>query len=233
MTTTRYKGLIFDKDGTLFDFAKTWAACTHSILVRLAETPEQLELMGAAIGFDVANNKFARDSIVIAHTAMEIAETLDPFVEHMSVYDIRATIDSEAARAVQVEAVPLAPFLDELRAMGLKLGVATNDSHAPALAHLASVGVRDKFDFIAGADSGFGFKPDAGQLTAFAQKLALDPVECVMIGDSRHDLGAGRKAGFTTVGVLTGAASSGDLANLADVIMPHVGHLPAWLRTVT
>lgn len=223
------KGLVFDKDGTLFDFARTWAACTHSILVRLAETTDQLDIMGAAIGFDVASRKFARDSIVIAHTSREVAEVLDPLVEHMSIYDILRTIDIEAARAPQVEAVPLAPFLDELRAKGLKLGVATNDSEAPAHTHLASVGVRDKFDFIAGADSGFGFKPDAGQLTAFAQKMALEPSECVMVGDSRHDLGAGRKAGFTTVGVLTGAASSSDLADLADVIMPNIGHIPAWL----
>ncbi|MEM6310371.1 MAG: HAD family hydrolase [Pseudomonadota bacterium] len=227
--TTQIKGLVFDKDGTLFDFAQTWAACTHSILVRLAETPDQLDIMGAAIGFDVASRKFAQDSIVIAHTSREVAEVLDPFVEHMSLFDILRTIDMEAARAPQVEAVPLAPFLDDLRAKGLKLGVATNDSEAPALAHLASVGVRDKFDFIAGADSGFGFKPDAGQLLAFAQKMVLDPGECVMVGDSRHDLGAGRKAGFTTVGVLTGAASSSDLADLADVIMPNIGHIPAWL----
>ena len=95
--------------------------------------------------------------------------------------------------------------------------------------HLASVGVRDHFDFIAGYDSGHGYKPDPGQLLAFARHVDVDPARIAMVGDSLHDLEAGRAAGMVTVGVLTGMASADVLEPLADVVLPDIGHIPGWL----
>ena len=138
-------------------------------------------------------------------------------------------LDDEAEKAPQIEAVPLIPLLTGFRAAGLKLGVATNDAERPARAHLDGVGVTAFFDFIAGYDSGFGGKPAAGQLLAFAKLVALAPVQIAMVGDSTHDLRAGRAAGMTTVGVLTGLAERAELEPFADVIFPDIGHLPEWL----
>ncbi|HKK37230.1 MAG TPA: HAD hydrolase-like protein, partial [Paracoccaceae bacterium] len=54
-----------------------------------------------------------------------------------------------------------------------------------------------------------------------------DPAETVMVGDSVHDLGAGRAAGVgLVVGVLTGPAREADLAPLADVVAPSIAALP-------
>ncbi|EPX85444.1 HAD-superfamily hydrolase, subfamily IA, variant 1 family protein [Salipiger mucosus DSM 16094] len=50
-----------------------------------------------------------------------------------------------------------------------------------------------------------------------------------MVGDSTHDLIAGRAAGMQCVGVLTGPAAAEDLASQADVVLPDIGHLPGWL----
>jgi phosphoglycolate phosphatase len=50
-----------------------------------------------------------------------------------------------------------------------------------------------------------------------------------MVGDSRHDLQAGRSAGMRTVAVLTGIATARDLEGLADVILPDIGAIPGWL----
>jgi phosphoglycolate phosphatase len=50
-----------------------------------------------------------------------------------------------------------------------------------------------------------------------------------MVGDSRHDLTAGRAAGMRTIGVLTGLATAQDLAGDATAVLDHIGHLPAWL----
>ena len=59
--------------------------------------------------------------------------------------------------------------------------------------------------------------------------MGLAPARVVMVGDSTHDLIAGRAAGMQTVGVLTGPASRADLGKLADAVLPDIGHLPAWL----
>jgi phosphoglycolate phosphatase len=111
----------------------------------------------------------------------------------------------------------------------LRLGVATNDSEAPARLHLAAHGITECFDFIAGYDSGHGAKPGPGMCLAFAAACGLDPWRVAMVGDSRHDLQAGRAAGMRTVAVLTGIAGAGDLAPLADMVLPDIGALPGWL----
>ena len=135
----------------------------------------------------------------------------------------------EAAQAPQAEAVPLIPFLESLRGRELALGVATNDAEAPALAHLTAAGVVGHFDFIAGSDSGYGGKPAPGQLLGFCAETGVPPDETIMVGDSLHDLKAGRAAGMRTFGVLTGLATQSELAPFADVVCPDIGHLPAWL----
>ena len=115
--------------------------------------------------------------------------------------------------------------------MGLIIGIATNDAEFPARKHLSRSGVEDVFDFIAGFDSGYGGKPAAGQLLGFCNQEGLQPTECVMVGDSTHDLKAGRAAGMTCVGVLTGPACKEELAPYADVILNSIAYLPDWLQS--
>lgn len=222
--------LLFDKDGTLFDFAATWAAFGRSFLARIGNGDTvRAARLGAMIGFDYERGQYARDSIVIAGTPGEIAEVLLPELAGHSLAGLVALINEESARAPQVQAVPLVDFLDDMRARGLKLGVATNDGEAPARAHLGAAGVHDKFDFIAGFDSGHGAKPGPGQLLAFADRVGVDPAHVAMVGDSTHDMLAGRAAGMTTVAVLTGLARHDELAPFADVVLPDIGHLRSWL----
>ena len=186
-----------------------------------------------AIGFDLVTGTFAADSPVIASTAAEIAARLLPHLPGLSLADVTDMIDAAAAGAPMSEAVPLRPLLSALRARGLKLGVATNDSEAPARAHLAAHGLTELFDFVAGYDSGHGAKPGPGMCLAFARAMGLDSSSAVMVGDSRHDLQAGRAAGMRTVAVLTGVATAADLAPHADAVLADIGALPAWLDSLT
>lgn len=228
-------GIVFDKDGTLFDFRKSWGGWAVSLLDDIATAGPQgrtdRHRLGAAIGFDPDSGTFAADSPVIAATAMDVAAALVPHLPGFTVAGLAARIDLLAAGAPMTPAVPLVPVLSALRARGLRLGMATNDTEAPARAHLAAHGITDLFDFIAGYDSGHGAKPGPGQLLAFAAHTGLRPAQVVMVGDSRHDLVAGRAAGMRTVAVLTGVALAEELAPLADVVMPDIGGLGAWLDT--
>ena len=227
---TKFKGLLFDKDGTLFDFAHTWEAWAASFLMRLCEGDQvQAALVGTEIGFDFHRRKFDPNSIVIAGTQQEVTQAFLPHFPHLTEHVLSELLNDEAADAPQVEAVPLVPLLGGFRAQGIKLGVATNDAERPARVHLESAGITALFDFIAGSDSGFGGKPAPGQMFAFAEAMQLAPHEVVMIGDSTHDLHAGRAAGMATVGVMTGLAEHAELAPFADVILPDIGHLPGWL----
>ncbi|MBY6082726.1 HAD family hydrolase [Ruegeria arenilitoris] len=223
--------LVFDKDGTLFDFAATWGAFGKAVLLRLSEGDNaRASVLGKSIGFDFATETYSEDSIVIAGTVDEVADALFPDLDGWSREDLVQTLNAASAHAPQVEAVALAPFLQFLKDAGKKLGVATNDGEMPAKRHLASVGIETYFDFIAGYDSGHGFKPGPGQLLAFAQHVDVAPERIAMVGDSLHDLEAGRAAGMTTIGVLTGLAKVEDLAPMADVVLPDISHIPGWLN---
>ncbi|WP_171239775.1 HAD family hydrolase [Ruegeria sp. HKCCA5491] len=222
--------ILFDKDGTLFDFANTWGAFGLNVLLRLADGDNQRAAeLGRIIGFDLESVTYSEDSIVIAGTVEEVADVLVPHLPDMEHEELIDLLNVESASAPQAPAVTLAPFLNGLRDAGLKLGVATNDGEMPALEHLASAGIREHFDFVAGYDSGHGYKPGPGQLLAFAAHVDVAPERVAMVGDSLHDLQAGRAAGMTTIGVLTGLAPAETLAPFADVVLPNIGHIPGWL----
>ena len=224
------QGVLFDKDGTLFDFEATWCAWAATMLVDLTggDLVRAAEL-GGLMGYNFEEESFDRDSVVIAGTPDDIVEILHPGVPELTRDQLITRLNAAATTAPQIEAVPLGPLLADLRMMGLKLGVATNDAETPARAHLAGVGHEDSFDFIAGYDSGYGGKPDPGMCLGFVEDMGLAPENVLMVGDSTHDLKAGRAAGMRTVAVLTGMATAEELQDLADVVLPDIGHLPGWI----
>jgi phosphoglycolate phosphatase len=225
--------ILFDKDGTLFDFRRTWGGWARGVLAELAGTDDALAAaLGARIGFNPRlgdASAFADDSPVIAGTADEIAAALLPALPGRSADDLVAMMNDHATRAALVEAVPLRDVLPALALRGLRLGLATNDAEAPARAHLATAGVLDLFSFVAGYDSGWGAKPAPGQLLAFARHTGLPPGRIAMVGDSLHDLAAGRAAGMRTIAVLTGPARRETLAPHADAVLDDIAALAAWL----
>ncbi len=226
----RADGIIFDKDGTLFDFRATWNVWAADTIATLSAGDAALAAaLARALHFDLDRASFRPSSPVIAGTLAEVTDLIAPLLPDRDPAALEAWLDDTAQGAPLAPAVPLDPFLTGLRAAGLRLGVMTNDSEAGAQAHLRSAGVTHLFDFIAGFDSGWGAKPDPAPLLAFATATALAPARVVMVGDSTHDLIAGRRAGMQTVAVLTGMATLDDLSLHADAVLPDIGHLPAWL----
>jgi len=222
--------LLFDKDGTLFDFAATWNEWTETLIRDLSLGNQQVARdLAEVLGYDLSTSSFRPDSIAIACANAEIAAAMAPVVGHMTVTEIEHHLATSAASANLAEAVPLVAFLDDLLARGKVLGVMTNDAEISARSQLERAGVLGHFAFIAGYDSGHGAKPDPDPLLAFCRDVGVDPARTAMVGDSRHDLQAGSAAGMRRIGVLTGLALHEDLAPLADVVLPDIGHILAWL----
>lgn len=227
---TLIKGVVFDKDGTLFDFQATWGAWSREmILAEAGGDPILGERLAWVLGYDLAAGRFRPDSVVIASTVETVAEQILPLLPDVGKEELIARMNAKAALAPQVEVAGMRESLGRLAGMGLALGVATNDTEGPARAHLQAAGVEGMFGFIAGYDSGFGGKPGAGQLLAFAEAAGLAPAECAMVGDSLHDLAAARTAGMAGVAVLTGVAGRDTLAQAADIVLDSVAELPDWL----
>lgn len=226
MDLSHIRGIVFDKDGTLFGFNATWTVWAKTFLTDLAKGDLQIATdLGRAIGYDFEAEAFLPTSVAIAGTPEDIADALLPHVSDRSKKDLIWVMNVAASEAPQAEVTPLAPFLSKLRDRGLMLGVATNDAEMPARTHLRSANIEGQFAFIAGSNSGFGGKPSAGQLRAFCQQVGLTPDEILMVGDSSHDIAAGRALGCLTCGVLTGLAARKDLEQIADFVLPDISHL--------
>lgn len=233
MGAPRILGVLFDKDGTLFDFDKSWGAFGRRVIYELAQGEPTLSRdLAAAAGVDAETGGFRAGSPIVAGSLLEICEAWAPMLPGWSV---DALVEWLAAEAEAMSPHLLAPaaedlpaLLDRLRSSGYALGVATNDSAAAARAQLA--GVLDRFVFLAGFDSGHGAKPEPGMIHAFAAATGAPTSAVVMVGDSLHDLFAARAAGCAAaVGVLTGPAGRHDLAPHADAVLPSIADLPGWL----
>ncbi|MEM6623018.1 MAG: HAD-IA family hydrolase [Pseudomonadota bacterium] len=230
------KGLLFDKDGTLFDFAASWSGVMDRTLARLAPDADLRHQMATASGYDPVTRLFVPGSPAVAGALNEVAEIWAGFLPEADPARVTAIAEEVAVAAVSggelSPAVPdLSGFLNGLRAQGYTLGIATHDSEEAARAHVGAFGALESFQFIAGYDSGHGLKPGPGMLLAFARSVGLSPAEIAMIGDSVHDLGVAPAAGAAlAVGVLTGPATHDDLAPHADHVIPSIGALPDLLN---
>ena len=226
----KIKAVIFDKDGTLFDFQATWGHWTGQVLRRLSRGNNDLRnALAQDLNYDAAAKKILPGSLVVAGTPAEIADVIYQHLPHLTISKILTQLNQEAEIAPQVVVTDLSELAKSLRYRDLKLSIMTNDSERPAKAHLASVGASSVFDFVIGSDSGFGAKPNASPLLALADMMQVDPAECVMVGDSTHDLRAARAAGMPAVAVLTGLACMLELAPLADAVLQDVTCLSAWI----
>ncbi|WP_244516254.1 phosphoglycolate phosphatase [Halomonas daqiaonensis] len=94
--------------------------------------------------------------------------------------------------------------LDALRDRGLPLALVTNKPYAFIAPILDGFGLSDTFALCLGGDSLPEKKPDPAPLLHVAAHFGVSPSACLMVGDSRHDIAAGRAAGFRTLSVTYG-----------------------------
>ena len=115
----RISGVLFDKDGTLFDFHATWSQWSSALIADLAcgSTAKAADL-AQAIDYDLTTGRFGPHSPVIAATPPEIARVLLPHLPGQTLAALVTQMNRLAARARMAEAVPLAPLLTLLRARG-------------------------------------------------------------------------------------------------------------------
>lgn len=227
-------GLLFDKDGTILDYWKTWIPINHEVTAYAARGDVALKRrMLAKGGHDP-------DTDIVVAGSIFAGGPMDAIVDMMraeagaaaptDLYETTARLFREggARNAVLIDGAAAA--IETLADRGYILGVATNDTAAGLDASLARSGILPRFVFTCGCDSGHGSKPGPGMVHGFCDAVALAPSAVAVIGDSRHDLEMGRAAGVgLNIAVLSGTSSRADLAPHADVVLDSVADLPAFL----
>lgn len=228
------KGLLFDKDGTLLDFHATWTPVYDRVAQELAAGDADLarSLLEHG-GLDPLSGRYRPGSLLAQGNTREIAEVWGPLLPAWPAELLIERMDRTFTDEGVVASVPvldLAAFFARLKNRGLKLGVATSDNERAAKAILERFQSLHLLDFVAGYDSGHGVKPTPGMVQAFCAAVGIEPAEVAMVGDNRHDMEMGRRAGCgARVGVLTGTSAAADLEPLATVVLDSIAGLERWL----
>ena len=191
MTRRRWRGVLFDLDGTLADTVDLiLLSFRHTMREHLGEAPPDdhfLETIGTPLPKQLGD--FARDET-------ERLAMLDTYVRFQ-----RSRHDG------MVRPFPGAiSVIHELRALGTRVGVVTSKGHRIARRTMEVCGLHRVVEFVVCGDQVEQGKPHPEPVLRAMDSLDLSarPEEVVFVGDSPHDLRAGRAAGTRTAAVAWG-----------------------------
>lgn len=120
-------------------------------------------------------------------------------------------------------------LLDALRAMGVRMAVATGKSRVGLERMLETTGLRPYFIATRCADETFS-KPHPAMLQQLMEETGALPEEVIMIGDTSHDLNMACNAGVAGLGVSYGAHPVSELLPCRpEAVLHSVEDLHAWL----
>lgn len=109
--------------------------------------------------------------------------------------------------------------LEALRAGGLMLALITNTTADCTRGILRRFGMDVLFDEIVTVDAVRGGKPRPDPIELACSRLDIAPGCALMVGDSAHDIAAGRRAGARTVGLgIDGDERITDIRELAPLL---------------
>ena len=220
------RAILFDKDGTLLDFEKTWGPATLQVLAELAQGDKiRHDALIEIAGIDPLTARFAKSSPIIAGSSADYGVPMAKVVGVQANADFFARLDHLFAVHGLDHITPIVGAIEAVQALAghaVELGLVTNDSEAAARQQMERLGLAPRFTFLAGYDSGYGAKPHPGMIKAYLDQSGYHPWEVAVIGDSRHDLIAARAAGALAIAVTTGLASAVELQEDADLIAPHL-----------
>jgi pyrophosphatase PpaX len=116
--------------------------------------------------------------------------------------------------------------LTALHDRGHALAVVTSKAEPLARRGLAHVGLDGFFHVIVGLESCTRHKPDPEPVHTALDRLGMQPKDAAFVGDSPHDMAAGRAAEVTTIAALWGPFSRAQLAaSEPDYYIERMGEL--------
>ena len=117
-------------------------------------------------------------------------------------------------------------LLKGLRGAGYKIYLASMKAQSGVDSIVPYLGIRDLFEEAFGSDPWGPIRYKHEFIADLLKRKALNPDETAIIGDTRHDIEAGKHNGIFTIGILYGFGSEDELRKAgADMICPTVRNL--------
>jgi beta-phosphoglucomutase len=113
----------------------------------------------------------------------------------------------------------LQSFLSKIEELGIKIALATSASKENVTFTLQATGLESYFQIITDASSVTHGKPDPQVYLVTAQKLGVQPYECIVFEDSIAGIASAKSAGMQVIGVATTYKSQELLMYVNEIIM--------------
>jgi phosphoglycolate phosphatase len=219
----RFRCLLFDLDGTLVDSRADLVASVNLTLAEAGRAPLAGELVAGFVGEGVSKliERSLAASLGRAPSAAEVGAGVETFRRHYRLHLLDHT-----------RPYPGVPeTLSRLAA--LPMAVVTNKPADFSLEILERLGLGRHFRAVLGGDSLPQRKPHPAPLLEAARLCGgARPAECLMIGDSRVDVAAGKAAGMWTCGFTGGFRGRRELEEAgADLLFGHFRELSRLVET--
>ncbi|EKL4607222.1 TPA: fructose-1-phosphate/6-phosphogluconate phosphatase [Escherichia coli] len=182
----RYAGLIFDMDGTILDTEPTHRKAWREVLGHYG-LQYDVQAMIALNGSPTWR---------IAQAIIELNQAdLDPHA--------LAREKTEAVRSMLLDSVEPLPLVEVVKSWHGRrpMAVGTGSESAIAEALLAHLGLRRYFDAVVAADHVKHHKPAPDTFLLCAQRMGVQPTQCVVFEDADFGIQAARAASMDAVDV--------------------------------
>lgn len=227
--------VIFDKNGTLIDQQKLLLALANarrdSMEKRLGHAGSDLWERIVGVNLEKATidqsgplaTAARREEILIASAASYLAGKSWSGSKRLvrEAYDEADASMKSPYGSVILEGVREALY--RLKEHGLRLAIASTDTHRRTVESFGTLGIEGLFDVIVGSDDVSEAKPSPMMIMKILEQTCTASNEAIMVGDSVVDMEMGKNAGLKAcIGVLTGFASKNELAAIADAVLDSV-----------
>lgn len=202
-----YKNILFDLDGTLTDPAigitNSVAYALGKLGIEVHDKRELLKFIGPPL----------QDSFM-KYYGMSEEEALDAVEKYREYFRDKGIYENEVYPGVR-------ELLAALKKAGRRVILATSKPEEFAEIILKYFGLREYFDFVAGATMDGSRRKKADVIAYAMAKCEInEPGNTVMIGDKEQDVIGATRNGLASIGVLYGYGSKEELMNVdADYIV--------------
>ncbi len=235
------KAIIFDKDGTLFNYASVWHQVIEDSIdeafknINEKRREKRKRNLVKLLGIDADGNTIA-SGVIFSHnkynitkkgiryciTNLMLPSTLVKYTKEIMKYnnifieEKIKSMDFSKQRAL----------FQKLKKLGYKIAVVTVDNRISANIFLKYMGIQEFVDYTVTKDDDIAQKPKPDSFIHFCNMFDLDPSQVAMVGDTITDMKYAKNsnAGYK-VGVLWGANDLAGLEKYADVIYPDIFYL--------